>query len=62
MFWTGVAEYGAEWGWMQRFLTDARWDDELAIGWLQTYLGPRLTHPRAIWVPNGSDVPKQGRK
>ena len=47
---------------LQRFLTDARWDDDLVIGRLQAYLGPRLSHPQAVWVLDGSDVPKQGRK
>ena len=31
-------------------------------GCLQEYLGPRLGHPEAIWVLDGSDFPKQGRK
>ena len=25
-------------------------------------LGPRLGHPEAVWVFDGSDFPKQGRK
>ena len=29
---------------------------------LQEYLAPRLTHPEAVWVLDGSDFPKQGRK
>ena len=32
------------------------------IGRLQEYLGPRLGHPGAVWVLDGSDFPKQGRK
>ena len=47
---------------LQRFLTDARWDDDLIIGRLQAWLGPRLSHPHAMWVLDGSDVPKQGLK
>ena len=47
---------------MQRFLTEARWDDDTVIGRLQEYLAPRLGHPEAVWVLDGSDFPKQGRK
>ena len=47
---------------MQRFLTEARWSDETVIGRLQEYLAPRLGHPEAVWVFDGSDFPKQGRK
>ena len=47
---------------MQRFLTEARWSNETVIGWLQEYLAPRLGHPEAVWVFDGSDFPKQGRK
>ena len=47
---------------MQRFLTEARWDDDAVIGRLQEYLTPRLGHPEAVWVLDGSDFPKQGRK
>ena len=47
---------------MQRFLTDSPWDDEAIIGRLQEYLAPRLGHPEAVWVLDGSDFPKQGRK
>ena len=47
---------------MQRFLTEARWDDDAVIGRLQEYLAPRLGHPEAVWVFDGSDFPKQGRK
>ena len=28
----------------------------------QEYLAPRLGHPEAVWVLDGSDFPKQGRK
>ena len=47
---------------MQRFLTESPWDDDTVIGRLQEYLGPRLEHPDAVWVLDGSDFPKQGRK
>ena len=30
---------------LQRFLTEARWDDDAVIGRLQEYLAPRLEHP-----------------
>ena len=33
---------------MQRFLTDSPWDDDVVIGRLQEYLGPRLGHPQAV--------------
>ena len=47
---------------MQRFLTESPWDDDAVIGRLQEYLSPRLGHPDAVWVLDGSDFPKQGRK
>ncbi len=47
---------------LQRFLTEARWDDEAVIARLQEYLGCRLAHPLAVWVFDGSDFPKQGVK
>ena len=47
---------------MQRFLTEPPWDDDAVIGRLQEYLAPRLGHPEAVWVLDGSDFPKQGRK
>ena len=47
---------------MQRFLAESPWDDDVVIGRLQEYLGPRLGHPDAVWVLDGSDFPKQGRK
>ena len=46
---------------MQRFL-DSPWDDEVIIGRLQEYLGTRLEQPEGVWVLDGSDFPKQGRK
>ena len=47
---------------IKRFLTDSPWDDEAIIGRLQEYLGTRLEHPEGVWVLDGSDFPKQGRK
>ena len=47
---------------MQRFLTEARWDDNAVIGRLQEYLGPKLADSQAVWVFDGSDFPKQGVK
>ena len=47
---------------MQRFLAESPWDDDVVIGRLQEYLGPRLGYPEAVWVLDGSDFPKQGRK
>ena len=47
---------------MQRFLTEAPWDDDLVMGRLQEYLGPRLEHGEGVWVLDGSDFPKQGVK
>ena len=35
---------------------------ELDLGRLQEYLGTRLEHPEGVWVLDGSDFPKQGRK
>ena len=47
---------------MQRFLTDSRCDDDAVIERLQEYMAPRLGHPEAVWVLEGSNFPKQGRK
>ena len=47
---------------MQRFLTESPWDDDAVMKRLQEYLAPRSEHPEAIWVLDGSDFPKQGRK
>ena len=35
---------------LQRFLTEARWDDEV-IGRLQEYLCSRLKASQGVWVP-----------
>ena len=32
------------------------------MGRLQEYLAPRLAHLEAVWVVDGSDFPKQGRR
>ena len=45
---------------LQRFLTEARWDDDAVIGRLQEYLAPRLADPLGVWVLDGSDFPKPG--
>src|SRR5881397_2058906 len=47
---------------LQRFLTDARWDDAAVTAHLQAYLAPKLTHPRAVWAVDSSGFPKQGTK
>src|SRR5215207_11161040 len=47
---------------LQRFLTDARWEDAAVIAHLQRYLGPRLAHPDAVWAVDSSAFPKQGTK
>ena len=47
---------------MQRFLTDSPWDDDAVTGRLQEYLGTRLGHPEGVWVLDGRDFPKQGKK
>jgi SRSO17 transposase len=46
---------------LQRFLTDARWEDDRVTLHLQAYLGPRLNHPRAVWAVDSSGFPKQGK-
>lgn len=47
---------------LQRFLSEANWDDQAVIQQLQAYLGPRLNHPEAVFVVDESGFPKQGRK
>ena len=49
---------------MQRFLTESPWDDDAVIGrgCRSTWDRPGLVHPEAVWVFDGSDFPKQGRK
>jgi SRSO17 transposase len=47
---------------LQRFLTEAKWDDQAVTEALQQYLAPRLADPEAVWIVDGSDFPKQGKK
>jgi SRSO17 transposase len=47
---------------LQRFLTEAQWEDLAVTEALQRYLAPRLSHPEAVWIVDGSDFPKQGKK
>lgn len=47
---------------LQRFLSEAKWDDQAVTEHLQRYLGPRLAHPEAVWAVDESSFPKQGRK
>ena len=47
---------------LQRFLTKTRWSDETVIERLQEHLAPRLGQPEAVWVLDGIDFPKQGRR
>jgi SRSO17 transposase len=47
---------------LQRFLTEASWDDQAVIDRLQAYLAARLLHPEAVWAVDESGFPKQGKK
>jgi SRSO17 transposase len=47
---------------LQRFLTEAKWDDQAVTRKLQESLAPRLADPEAVWIVDGSDFPKQGKK
>jgi len=47
---------------LQRFLSEARWDERAVLQHLQTYLGPRLADPEAVWAVDESGFPKQGQK
>jgi SRSO17 transposase len=47
---------------LQRFLTEASWDEVAVTEQLQRYLAPRLSHPEAVWIVDESDFPKQGKK
>src|SRR5579871_1999686 len=47
---------------LQRFLTEANWDDDALTEALQKYLAPRLCHPQAVWVVDESGIVKQGKK
>jgi len=46
---------------LQRFLTEASWDDELIISRLQEYLGPMLNDDLAVWSVDDSGFAKQGK-
>jgi SRSO17 transposase len=47
---------------LQRFLTEAKWVHGAVTEQLQRYLGARLAHPEAVFIVDGSDFPKQGKK
>ena len=48
---------------MQRFLTDSPWDDEVSYRTAAGVPGnPDWSIRKAVWVLDGSDFPKQGRK
>ena len=47
---------------LQRFLSEAKWDDQAVTEALHQYLAPRLADPEAVWIVDGSDFPKQGKK
>jgi SRSO17 transposase len=47
---------------LQRFLSEAKWDEQAVLRKLQAYLGPRLAHPEAVWAVDESGFPKQGKK
>jgi len=47
---------------LQRFLSEAKWEDNGVVEHLQKYLGPRLAHPDAVWAVDDSGMPKQGKK
>lgn len=47
---------------LQRFLTEAKWDDTAVIERLQAYLAARLADPDAVWALDDSSFPKQGKK
>lgn len=47
---------------LQRFLTEARWNDNAVVEQLQAYVAPRLNHWDAVWALDDSGFPKQGNK
>jgi SRSO17 transposase len=47
---------------LQRFLTEAGWDDAAVTRRLQQELAPRLHHPDAVWAVDESGFPKQGKQ
>lgn len=46
---------------LQRFLTEASWDDDALVLGLQQYLGPRLNDDLAVWAVDDSGIAKQGK-
>jgi len=47
---------------LQRFLSDSPWRSERVIDRLQRYIAQRLSCPDGIFVIDGSEFPKQGKK
>lgn len=47
---------------LQRFLSEAHWDDDAVTAALQAYLAPRLSHPQAVWAVDESGIVKQGKR
>lgn len=47
---------------LQRFLTEATWEDLAVTEQLHRYLAACLHHPDAVWVIDESGFPKQGKK
>ena len=47
---------------LQRFLTEARWDEDALTDALQAHLAPRLAHPQAVWAVDESGIVKQGKQ
>ena len=46
---------------LQRFLTEAKWDDQAVVERLQAYLALRLSHPEAVWALDDTSFPNRGR-
>lgn len=47
---------------LQRFLTEAHWDDWAVVARLQGYLGERLDDPDGVFAVDDSGFPKAGKK
>jgi SRSO17 transposase len=47
---------------LQRFLTEATWDDQAVTEQLHRYLAPRLNDPEGVFIADESAFPKQGLK
>ena len=47
---------------LQRFLSNSPWLSERVVDRLQRYVGRRLSRPDGIFVIDGSEFPKQGKK